>query len=304
MQKFLMVMLPFALIGARSAYADGEITEILTDQFTPLIDPSLPKDKRYQSIIVGVVTPHDRVILSLGELQPGGNAPTTDTLFEIGSITKGFLGLVLARAAAEHKIALEDPVNSASSLNLPDFEGREITWREVANHTSGLPRLPANLVPQDPLQPYWDYDARQLKEFLSKYRLSSKPGTISEYSNLGAGIVGYSLEQLYGEPLEKILRSTILDPAGMPDTTILLSSHHALKMAPVFLNGEEVPYWQWKADSVMQGAGSLKSTLSDMLHFLEAMMGRRAEALYPYILESITPSFRNGNTSIVSSGTS
>lgn len=298
MLKLLKTVIIMSLISVPDAHAAEGIAEILREQFLPLLDQSLPPEKRYQSIIVGVVTPFETKIMPFGEIKEGGGLPSEEMIFEIGSITKGFLGLALAKDILEGRITLDQPVSSLASLKLPNFQGIEITWRDLANHTSGLPRLPDNIRPQDPLQPYLDYGIDQLESFLAHYTLKSAPGLISEYSNLGAGIVGYGLEQIHNKPLEEIFRSTILDQAGLQDTRIFLSPKQNQRTTPIFLNGEEISHWQWNTGSVMQGAGALKSTLSDMLKFLQIMMGTQAREIHPYALMSIAPTYSDGNSAV------
>src|SRR5881392_4086335 len=60
--------------------------------------------------------------------------------------------------------------------------GRPISLLDLATQVSGLPRLPDNLAPRDPSNPYADYSVRQLYEFLSRYQLPRDPGASYEYS--------------------------------------------------------------------------------------------------------------------------
>ena len=75
-----------------------------------------------------------------------------------------------------------------AGVTLPDHDGKQITLRtDLATHTSGLPRMPSNFAPKDPANPYADYSADQLHQFLSGYQPLRDPGAQWEYSNLGAG---------------------------------------------------------------------------------------------------------------------
>src|SRR5207253_241565 len=93
------------------------------------------------------------------------------------------------------EVALRDPVVKylPPGTKMPERNGRSITPVDLATHTSGLPRLPTNMSPKDPNNPYADYSVKQLYEFLSTYQLSRDIGSQYEYSNLGGGLLGHAL---------------------------------------------------------------------------------------------------------------
>ncbi len=76
-------------------------------------------------------------------------------VFEIGSITKLFTSVLLASLVNEGKVMLEDPIHHC--LGLPPEKGGKITLLSLANHTSGLPRLPGNMQMDDVNNPYKNY---------------------------------------------------------------------------------------------------------------------------------------------------
>ena len=67
-------------------------------------------------------------------------------MFEIGSITKGFTGILLAQAVVNGEVKLDDPISMylPAGSTAPDYEGKPITLLDRAMHTSGLPRMPSN----------------------------------------------------------------------------------------------------------------------------------------------------------------
>lgn len=144
----------------------------------------------YQTLVFGVVDGDKTEIVTFGKLD-NGNAPDGDTVFEIGSITKTFTATLLAQAVLAGRVTLD---TSVSQL-LPDFKiplrgGMEITLGELGTQHSALPRMPTNILPKDPANPYADYDAAKLKAFLADYQLLRDPGAAYEYSNLGFGLLG------------------------------------------------------------------------------------------------------------------
>jgi CubicO group peptidase (beta-lactamase class C family) len=149
--------------------------------------------------------------------------------------------------------------------------GRAITLVDLATHTSGLPRLPDNLQPGDPSNPYADYTTTRMYDFLSRHTLTRDVGSIFEYSNLGVGLLGHLLSRRAGTDYEGLVRARITGPLGMKDTAIMLSSAMQSRLAqghgPTL---EAVPNWDLPA---LAGAGALRSTANDILTFLAAAIG-------------------------------
>jgi CubicO group peptidase (beta-lactamase class C family) len=87
--------------------------------------------------------------------------PGSTTLFEIGSITKTFTGILLARAIHEGKMRPDEPVNRylPPSIPLLQYNGVPVNIGMLSNHSSGLPRMPDNFtaVVTDPKNPYRNY---------------------------------------------------------------------------------------------------------------------------------------------------
>ena len=147
-----------------------------------------------------------------------------DTVFEIGSGTKVFTSLLLADMAHRGEVALDDTIGKylPPDVKMPERNGRSITLVDLATHTSGLPRLPTNLSPKDPNNPYADYSVEQFYQFLSTYQLTRDIGSQYEYSNLGGGLLGHILALRAGMSYEALVESRICDPLGMNSTRITL----------------------------------------------------------------------------------
>ena len=114
-----------------------------------------------------------------------------DNVFEIGSLTKVFTSTILADLVVEGKLKLSDKVNSHYPFLFKNKT--QLTFESLANHTSGLPRLPQNLH-NDEVNPYKSYGAKELDYYLSnQLKLSSLTNNVYDYSNLGAGLLGYTI---------------------------------------------------------------------------------------------------------------
>ena len=75
-----------------------------------------------------------------------------------------FTSLLLSDMVQRGEVKLADPVAKylPAEVKLPERAGRSITLVDLSTHTSGLPRLPTNLQPKDPANPYADYTVEQL----------------------------------------------------------------------------------------------------------------------------------------------
>ena len=221
-------------------------------------------------LAVGVVRPVDEFAVFVGEERVGTPIDAA-TIFEIGSITKAFTGILLADMVNRGEVRLDQPVADLlpAGTRVPTMNGAVITLEHLATHTSGLPRLPANLRPADPSNPYADYSVAQLYEFLRGHELQRAPGARYEYSNLGAGLLGHALAIRGGATYEQLVRERILGPLGMTNTAITLTPPMRRRLTQGHdADGSPVPHWDIPT---LAGAGALRSTLADMLKFAAAV---------------------------------
>jgi D-alanyl-D-alanine-carboxypeptidase/D-alanyl-D-alanine-endopeptidase len=253
---------------------DAEIRQMLVDRI----------DRQHQGvgIAVGIIGPEGRRVIAYGHLEKGDPRPVNgDTIFEIGSETKVFTALLLADMVQRGEVALDDPVAKylPASVKMPQRNGRSITLVDLATHTSGLPRLPQNLSPRDPGNPYADYSVEQLYQFLSGYQLTRDIGSQYEYSNLGGGLLGHVLALRAGMSYEALVESRICAPLGMSSTRITLTPEMKARLAKGHDAAME-PAENWDLPT-LSGAGALRSTANDMLTFTAANLGYTKTSLAP-----------------------
>jgi CubicO group peptidase (beta-lactamase class C family) len=196
------------------------------------------------------------------------------TIFEIGSVTKTFTATILASMVLDGSVKLSDPVEAyvPASVHVPSGpSGRKITLLDLATQHSGLPRLPTNLNPQDPANPYADYTLPDLYAFLTSYKLTRDPGARYEYSNLGFGLLGIALANREHTTYAKLLRQRVLDPLGMHDTDLATSFTKDARFAKGGSpEGNAVSPWTQDA---IASAGGIRSNLGDMLKYARCNMG-------------------------------
>jgi CubicO group peptidase (beta-lactamase class C family) len=228
-----------------------------------------------------------------------GKGLDADSIFEIGSITKTFTATLLSEMAQRGEVKLSEPVADLlpPRVSVPSRGRRHITLMNLATHTSGLPRDPTNLPSRDPSRPYAGYTVARLYAFLAGFRLSRAPGARIEYSNLGEGLLGHALALRAGTSYEKLVRERILDPLRMTNTGIDLTVEQR-RHVPVGHNGDGAVVPPFEMAS-LAAAGSLRSTIGDMLKFAAANLdGDGSGRLEQAMAAAHTPRRRFGNAAI------
>ncbi len=229
-------------------------------------------------IVVGLADPAGSRVVAVGRARQGSDEPVTgESVFEVGSVTKVFTSLLLAQMVESGEVRLDDPVARYLPRSVRAQYLKEITLLHLSRHTAGFPLFPDNLRPVDPENPRDVYTNEALYKFLNRYRPTRKAGTFQLYSNVGPALLGELLARRAGTEFETALRSRVLDPLGMRRTGIRLTPElhaaHALGHANL---DRPLPLGDVRG---MPGAGSLRSTGSDMVRFLEASLGLRESSL-------------------------
>jgi CubicO group peptidase (beta-lactamase class C family) len=234
--------------------------------------------KRHMGVVVAALAGESVEARGAGRLDgQRETAPDTGTLFEIGSVTKVFTALALARLAVAGTVDLDEPVRALlpDGARVPTRGGAEITLRHLATHTSGLPRLPKGMLrsallhPRTP-DPYAGCTADLLLQQLAHTTLRTTPGKRSRYSNLGAGLLGLALAARAGTDYETLIVQNICQPLGMHDTRITLDDGQRDRFAQGHNRGRH-PVAPWHLAD-LAGAGGLRSTATDLLAFARAQI--------------------------------
>jgi CubicO group peptidase (beta-lactamase class C family) len=207
----------------------------------------------------------------------GGTGP--DSVFQVGSVTKGMTGLLLAGLAARGEVRLP----GTATDYLPGASPGRVSLVDLATHTSGLPRLPPGSLRYALLRPRDPYALYPAGRFLRQARrsLASAPGGGAYlYSNYGFGLLGYLLGQAAGAPYERLLLDRVCGPLGLRSTSF--------DGTPVqgHLDGRPVPPWHM---GVMAAAGGLYSTAADLALLLTACLEPDATALGAVIGSALRP---------------
>tara|TARA_R110002111_G_scaffold2705_4_gene17932 strand:- start:15710 stop:17113 length:1404 start_codon:yes stop_codon:yes gene_type:complete len=259
------------------------LSQNLTDQWVTKAAEPLIKNRIVDGLSIGYIEGDHSGMVHLGSASRAGKKADDLTVYEIGSVSKVFTGLMLADAVVRGEIDLNAAadVTNPAGIRLPSREGRSIKWIDLSTHRAGLPRLPGNIMPTDMTNPYRDYDSKKAAAFLNQYQLPRPPGDSQEYSNLGASVLGYLVSQQAGMSYQQLLQERIAKPLQMTDCTVLLSPDQTTRLAtPHDRFGSATQPWTF---SDLPGAGGIHATMRDMLRFAKAQLtppaGKTGEAI-------------------------
>jgi len=257
---------------------------VTTDSVIHEMARDFMKDPVKIGLSVGVIKNGITFVFHFGSVQMGsGRVPDDQTLYEIGSVTKTFTGMLLAQAIVENKISLDDDVRKYLSGEYPGlvYQDHAIRIRNLVNHTSGLPLLMPDIpdlfrygpdsVPGQITALYRDYTQEEFFKDLQQVQLHTLPGSRFSYSNVDAQLAGFILEKVYGKPYAALVGQYIFRPLGMDHSCFSLDSDlysHAAKGHNG--HGIVVPYNH--PLSILQPAGGICSTVTDMLKYLETQL--------------------------------
>lgn len=224
------------------------------------------------ALVIGLTQRGQRAVLGFGRVSATNAVPPdAATVFEIGSVTKVFTALALARLELDGKVKLTDTLRASLPAQAALAKALEpVTLLHLATHTSGLPRLPGNLdrSAANLANPYAKYRAEELVQFLAEAKVNNPPGRMVDYSNVGFAVIGHVLALKAGQPYEEQVRGAVLEPLGLTNTTIRLTDAQRARLAPGHSPaGGWVPGWEFEA---FAPAGASHSTAGDLLAFLEA----------------------------------
>lgn len=242
--------------------------------------------QRSTALVIGVISHNQPAQLySYGFTDSDKRIPVTgDTLFAVGSVTKGFTAELAALQVQNKTLAW----NSTLGQTLPEGkdlspDAQNITVEQLASHTAGLPRQIFDLPMLGKLiryvftgeQFYDDLDRGDYREYLSTFR-APKTSEIN-YSNLGYAILDSVLEHNASRTVPEMAKQAIFTPLHMSHTGYepeKLPGYFARARGqagdqPKFIaRGEVVPQWRFRHDMV--GAASLWTTGNDLLRYLQA----------------------------------
>jgi len=189
-------------------------------------------------------------------------------IFEIGSISKVFTSNILANFIINKKLNVED--NVGDYINLKDLD-LPISFESLANHSSGLPRMPNNFIissKKNPLNPYKEYTIDDFETYLADSLIINQDtkGKFL-YSNLGFALIGYTLSKIDNQNYKSMFDSYIFSKYNMINTTFDRDEVNDLLIKGLNPLGYEVPNWDLQ---IFNPAGGVLSNVEDMSKYVVA----------------------------------
>lgn len=188
------------------------------------------------------------------------------TLFEIGSVSKSFVGIAIVQLSEEGKLDLHKPVSAYLPWLKVESNHAPFTTHHLLSHTSGLPGVPL-----------------LMRVAATTMRTGFEPGTRFLYCNIGYVLLGFILEAIDKRPFAEVMRSRVLDPLGMTASAPVIANSIRERVAigygplkpdrPFPLRGtlSEAPWIE-----VPEAAGSIAATANDMGNYLQMLLNHGA----------------------------
>lgn len=239
-------------------------------------------------------------VLAGGEATFSASRPSVDetTLFEAGSVTKPFTGVLLADMSLRGEVGLDDPVTAyLPDVELPRWRARPPTLAELATHRAALPNAPAGLGRRETAfglglrseDPWAGVDRTAYQAAVRSTAARRPPGERFSYSSLGFALLGDALATRAGTSYEDVLRERICAPLGLVDTGVDVPPEKRSRLLEGrSRRGRARPPLR----DHMPAAGAIRTSAADLLRFLAASLASpEAGGLAPALALAAQPRF-------------
>lgn len=230
---------------------------------------------------------------SYGESTKGkGQLIKANQLFNLGSVAKTFIGIMLAQAVIDKRANLQDDIRKYLPGNYPNlqYEGRPVRLIDIANHTSGLPKSSRNFsgktmdsIKNISLPKQLDFFAKfnqdTLMKDMHKFKLDTLPGTKYGYNGNAMTIHILLLERIYDQPYELLVTNYLKNHLGLYDTRTKIPVDQLNRFIQGYKDASRPVQWydltnnktnEINTNLFYPGGPSMNSTMADMLKYLIA----------------------------------
>ena len=248
----------------------GQLQQLVDAGFPAALAAVRDRDGRTRDLTAGV-----------GDLRTGARVPV-DGQVRIGSNSKTFLAVAVLQLVGEGKVALDSPVDTylPGLVRGEGIDGRQITVRQLLQHTSGLPNYSDHLGTEDfvPLR-FTYYEPRELLDLALAHPADFPPGSKWAYSNTNYVVAGLLVQKVTGRPLAEVLTNRVIHRAGLRHTySPAVGEQEIRERHPHGYHPDAAGRLQDVTEldpSFGWGAGQMVSTPSDLNKFFRALLGGR-----------------------------
>lgn len=233
------------------------------------------------AVVVLVLTPDGSWVSTAGlaDLEAGTAVKASDH-FRIGSITKTFVGVILAQLADEGVLALDDPISQWLPTEIVSQlpYGDEITLKQLATMTSGIFSYTDSdaysiAVEDDPTHAW---TAAETVRFAFGEEPYFAPGEGYYYSNTNFNLLQIVIETATGQSLRAALKERIFDPLEMTDSDLETADRLGVGIIKGYSDLDEdgqLDDITLINDGIGLGDGGIISTAADLAYFASALFG-------------------------------
>ena len=197
----------------------------------------------------------------------------SNTVYQIGSITKQFTSTVILKLAEQGKLALSDKL----SKYFPDFSySSKITLEQLLTHTSGI----FNFTNDTAFMANGWYNVVDKEKVFAVFKnrpLDFEPGTKYNYSNSGYYLLGAIIEKVTGKKYELVVRDMIFKPLNMTHSGFdFIALKSPDKATGYYLISEELNSKARLVDSTVSfAAGAIYSTTEDLYKWNQSLLSAK-----------------------------
>jgi CubicO group peptidase (beta-lactamase class C family) len=230
-----------------------------------------------------------------------GKLIKANQLFNLGSVAKTFIGIMLAQAVLDKRAMLEDDIRKYLPGKYPNlqYQGRPVRLVDIANHTSGLPKssrnFPAkimnsikNISLPKQLAFFATYNQDTLMKDMHNFKLDTMPGTNYEYNGNAMTILILLLERIYRQPYELLVTNYLKSHLGLYDTRTRIPVNQLNRFIQGYKDASRPVQWyeltnretkEINTNLFYPGGPSMNSTMADMLKYVIANVEERDPAI-------------------------
>src|SRR6059058_250030 len=282
------------LAGLSSASAQR--STITRDAFRPRADSlvyTYLAESRAPSAAFAAIRGNDTLAYGASGLadMDARRAPTANTIYEIGSITKQFTSAAIMKLVEQGRVKLDDDL----SKYVPQFplQGKKVSIRQLLNHTSGIHSYTSS--------PGWaktwndELSPDAIIKFVTADTFDFAPGTAYRYNNTSYVLLGMVIEKASGQKYAKYLDAQFFKPLGLKQTSYCPSKTSDPAFALGYSKGpSRTVRAQFLDLSHPFSAGALCSTVGDFVTWQRALDGGKVVSRASYALMSSADTLNNG----------
>lgn len=298
--KRIFIFAALIIIGCQTSKKVDELPfKQLTNLIDKYVDNTLEKGT-INSLAVALYKDGQVYHNYYGSIHKNANdLPNDNSVYEIASITKVFVGSLVAKAVLENKITLEDDIRiylKGDYTNL-EFEETPITIKNLLTHTLGFKNKDLKIleeVENKISDGYYEnkqieYTINDFLEELKTIKLDKKPGSFYNYNSIGPELLAYILEQVYKDSFENVLANFLTEL----DMTSTYLERNQKQQNRSFVEGfgDNGKLVSKSKSPLLGGAGGMLSTLPDLMKFMKFQL----ESNNPLIKESTQKLFENND---------